>query len=94
MPGYILIIDAMSNRRIHLRAQLDTAAYPVELVESQSEGLVRIRQDSPDVVIVADDLPGLRLRQFCKLLRTSSKTQLTTIVVAVQRENHSAVDCH
>ena len=90
MPGYILIIDAMSNRRIHLRAQLDTAAYPVELVESQSEGLVRIRQDSPDVVIVADDLPGLRLRQFCKLLRTSSKTQLTTIVVAVQRENHSA----
>ena len=90
MPGSVLIIDAMSNRRIQLRSRLDTAAYPVDMAESQAEGLARIRQDPPDVVIIADDLPGLRLRQVCKLLRSNPQTQLTTIVVAVQRENHSA----
>ena len=90
MPGHVLIIDAMSNRRIHLRAQLDTAAYQVDLAGSQAEGLMKIRQDAPDVVIVADDLPGLRLRQFCKALRASPPSQLTTVVVAVRRENHSA----
>ena len=90
MPGYVLIIDALSNRRIHLRAQLDTAAYPVEMAETQTEGLARIRKESPDVVIIADDLPGLRLRQFCKLLRSNPQTQLITVVVAVQKENQSA----
>lgn len=90
MAGHVLIIDALSNRRIHFRAHLDIAAYPVELAETQTEGLLRIQEDPPDVVIVSDDLPGLRLRQFCKTLRTHARTQLTTIVVAVARENHSA----
>lgn len=90
MSGHVLIIDALSNRRIHLRAQLDTAAYAVDLAETQAEGLLKIREDAPDVVIIADDLPGLRLRNFCKTLRAHNKTQLTTIVVAVARENHSA----
>lgn len=90
MPGYVLIIDAMSNRRIHLRSQLDTAAYQVDLAETQAEGLAKIRQDAPDVVIVADDLPGLRLRQFCRALRATPMSQLTTVVVAVRSENHSA----
>lgn len=90
MSGHVLIIDALSNRRIQMRAQLDTAAYAVDLAESQRDGLIRIEADAPDVVIIADDLPGLRLRQFCKTLRAHARTQLTTIVVAVSRENHSA----
>jgi len=90
VSGHVLIIDAMSNRRIRLRAHLDTAAYAVDLAETQTDGLLRIAQDVPDVVIVADDLPGLRLRHFCKLLRANPRTQLTTIIVAVPRENHSA----
>ncbi len=90
MPGHVLIIDALSNRRIQLRAHLDTAAYAVDLAETRQDGLKQIRQDAPDVVIVADDLPDLRLRQFCKALRAHPKTQLSTIVVAVAAENHSA----
>ncbi len=90
MPRSVLIIDAISTRRIHLRAQLDTTAYPVDLAETQSEGLARARKDPPDVVIIADDLPDLRLRQFCKTLRSQKQTQFTTVVVAVQSENQSA----
>lgn len=90
MSGYVLIIDAMSNRRIHLRSRLDTVAYQVDLAETQAEGLAKIRQDAPDVVIIADDLPGLKLRQFCRALRASPVSQLTTVVVAVRSENHSA----
>lgn len=90
MAGHVLIVDASLNRRIHLRAQLDTAAYPVEFAETMTEALLYIQKDPPDVVIIADDLPGLRLRHVCKLLRTRPQTQLTTIVVAVAHENHSA----
>ncbi|PWL33640.1 MAG: hypothetical protein DCO97_18455, partial [Marivita sp. XM-24bin2] len=90
VTGTVLIIDAMSNRRIHLRAPLDTTAYEVDMAATQAEGLALIRKEAPDVVIIADDLPGLHLRKFCKLLRTKPQTQLTTIVVAVQRENQSA----
>lgn len=90
MSGHVLIIDALSNRRIHLRAQLDTAAYAVDLADTLQDGLMRLQHDPPDVVIFADDLPGLRLRQVCKALRANACTQLTTIVVAVARENHSA----
>lgn len=90
MPGQILIMDALSNRRIHLRAILDTACYDVDQAASQTEGLRRIRTAPPDVVIVAHDLPGLGLQQFCKRLRLDPKTQFTTVIVAVPRENHSA----
>lgn len=90
MQRSVLIIDALSNRRIHLRAKLDTEAYPVDLAETQAEGLALIRKEPPDVVIIAHDLPGLRLRQFCKLMRSNTQTQFTTIVVAVQSENQSA----
>lgn len=90
MSGHVLIIDALTNRRIRLRAQLDTAAYEVEVADNLQEGLNRIQGAPPDVLIVADDLPGLRLRQMCKVLRANRKTQLTTIMVAVAHENHSA----
>ena len=90
MSGHILIIDALSNRRIQMRANLDIAAYAVDLAESRQDGLTQIHQNPPDVVIVADDLPGLRLRHFCKVLRAHTRTQLTSIVVAVSNENHSA----
>lgn len=90
MPGQILIIDALSNRRIQLRALLDTASYDVSLTETQAEALHHIRQTAPDVVIVAHDLPGLKLQPFCKLLRQNPKTQFTSVIVAVPRENHSA----
>ena len=90
MQRSVLIIDAISTRRIHMRAQLDTAAYPVDLADTQTEGLALIRKDPPDVVIIADDLPGLRLRQFCKTLRGNTQTQFTTVVVAVRSENQSA----
>lgn len=90
VTGTVLIIDAMSNRRIHIRARLDTTAYEVDMASTQAEGLALIRKEAPDVLIVADDLPGLRLRKFCKLMRSQPQTQLTTIVVAVQRENQAA----
>ena len=90
MQRSVLIIDAISTRRIHMRAQLDTAAYPVDLADTQTEGLALIRKDPPDVVFIADDLPGLRLRQFCKTLRGNTQTQFTTVVVAVRSENQSA----
>jgi two-component system, cell cycle response regulator len=90
VSGQILIIDALSNRRIHLRAILDTACYDVDQAESQLEGLSRIRSAVPDVVILAHDLPGLKLQQFCKALRHNPKTQFITVMVAVPRENHSA----
>ncbi|MCI5111727.1 MAG: diguanylate cyclase [Marivita sp.] len=80
----------MSHRRIQMRAKLDTTAYPVDLAESLAEGLTLIRKEAPEVVILAHDLPGLRLRQFCKLMRSTPSTQGTTLVVAVQRENQSA----
>ena len=90
MSGHVLIIDALSNRRIQLQALMDAACYRLDQAESQMDGLSRIKSDPPDVVIVAHDLPGLRLPQFCKALRLSPATRLTTVLVAVPSENHSA----
>lgn len=93
MPGRILIIDALTNRRIHLRARLDPASCDIALAESRSEAMAMLRDAVPDIIIVADDLPGLKLQQFCKALRLDPKTQFVTVMVAVPRENHSARIC-
>ncbi|SHH93555.1 response regulator receiver modulated diguanylate cyclase [Marivita hallyeonensis] len=62
----------------------------VDHAERQLDGLSQIRATPPDVVIIAHDLPGLKLASFCKLLRANPKTQLTAVLVAVPTENHSA----
>lgn len=90
MSGHVLIIDAMSNRRIQMQAVLDTACYRLSLAETQLDGLSRIKADLPDVVIVAHDLPGLKLVKFCQLLRDTPALQFISVVVAVPRENQSA----
>lgn len=90
MSGHVLIIDAMSNRRIQMQAVLDTACYKLCFAESQLEGLSRIKDDTPDIVIIAHDLPGLKLPKFCRLLRQAPELQLISVIVAVPRENQSA----
>jgi len=90
VSGHVLIIDAMSNRRIQMQAVLDTACYKLCFAESQLEGLSRIKDDVPDVVILAHDLPGLKLPKFCRLLRENPALQLISVIVAVPRENQSA----
>ncbi|MFP7569943.1 diguanylate cyclase [Marivita sp. S2033] len=90
MSGHVLIIDAQTNRRIQLSAQVKVACDDVALAETPTGGMAQIRQRAPGVVIIAHDLPGLKLRQFCRTLRAQTQTQLTTIIVAVPCENHSA----
>ncbi|MFP7674306.1 diguanylate cyclase [Marivita sp. S0852] len=90
MAGHVLIIDALSNRRIQLCAQLDREVYAVEVAATLLEGLTRIQENPPEIAILAYDLPGLKLPQLCKKLRSNTQTQLTTVVVAVPCENHSA----
>lgn len=90
MAGHVLIIDAMSNRRIQMQAVLDSACYKLSFAESQLDGLSRIKSDVPDVVIVAHDLPGLKLVKFCRVLRSDPALQLISVIVAVPRENQSA----
>lgn len=90
MSGHVLIIDALSNRRIQLHAQLDTVSYDVDLAETQKDALSSINRTVPDVIFIANDLPGLNLPGFCKSLRANTKTQLVSIIVAVPHENHSA----
>ena len=90
MSGHVLIIDAMSNRRIRMQAVLDTACYKLSFAETQLDGLSQIKSDVPDVVIIAHDLPGLKLVKFCQLLRDAPALQFISVVVAVPRENQSA----
>ena len=90
MAAHILFIDALSNRRIQMRAKLGTQAFNVTFAETLLEGLARIREAPPDIVILAYDLPGLKLPKLCRLLRSKRETQLVSIIVAVPCENHSA----
>nr|WP_283254989.1 diguanylate cyclase [Marivita sp. GX14005] len=85
-----MILDAQTTRRIRLQAQVKTVCDTVALVETGTDALAQIRKTAPDVVIVAHDLPELKLNRFCKALRANPQTQLTTIIVAVPSENHSA----
>ena len=90
MAGHVLIIDALSNRRIQLQAQIGSACFTLTHSETLRDGLSRIQHDPPDVVIIAQDLPGLNLRTFCQTLRRSPKSQMITVIVAVTSENQSA----
>ena len=90
MFGHVLIIDAMSNRRIQLRASLGTRCENVVLADCYADGVKSRQSNPPDVLIIGQDTPGLDLARLCRSLKARSDTQMVRVIVAVSSETASA----
>ncbi len=74
MQGKILIIDGISTNRIVLKVKLTAAFYQVAQAGTLHEALKAIREDPPDLVLTAINLPDATAAELCGHLRATPAT--------------------
>ena len=85
MPTKILLIEDDENISELIRYNLVHADYEVETVSDGEEGLLRAREETPDVILLDWMLPNLSGIEICRRLRRSRETANTPIIMLTAR---------
>ncbi|HOJ09714.1 MAG TPA: response regulator [Clostridiales bacterium] len=77
----ILIIDDTELIVKIIKDILETADYNVISASSGEEGLIKVEQEKPDLVILDVVLPGMDGFQVCRMLRNDDRNNLMPIII-------------
>ena len=68
---------------------LQKAGYRVEIASSGDEVIARVRQESPDLLLLDLMLPGMDGLEICRTLRGDARTALVPIIMVTARAEDS-----
>jgi two-component system phosphate regulon response regulator PhoB len=89
MRPRILIVEDEEALVTLLRYNLEAAGYEVDTVARGDEADVRLKESTPDVVILDWMLPGLSGIELCRRLRTRPETKALPIIMLTARGEES-----
>jgi two-component system phosphate regulon response regulator PhoB len=89
MKPRILIVEDEEALVTLLRYNLEAAGYDVDTVTRGDEADVRLKESTPDVVILDWMLPGLSGIELCRRLRTRPETKTLPIIMLTARGEES-----
>jgi DNA-binding response OmpR family regulator len=81
----ILVVDDDLNFARALDLYLRKAGYEVVVAPSGSEGLVKVAQDRPDVVILDVMMPDMDGYEMCRRLRSNPETARLPVLMFTAR---------
>jgi len=79
--GRILVIDDEPQIRRIMRTTLITAGYEVDDAKSAEEGLLKVREFRPDLVLLDINLPGMGGLAACRELRADQNVAIIMLTV-------------
>jgi two-component system phosphate regulon response regulator PhoB len=89
MPAKILVIEDEEALAEVLRYNLDHDGYEVETVVRGDDADTRLKEDSPDLIILDWMLPGLSGIELCRRLRARPETKHMPIIMLTARGEES-----
>jgi len=89
MNPNILIVEDEEALTLLLRYNLEAAGYDVESVARGDEADLRLRESTPDLVILDWMLPGVSGIELCRRLRSRPETRQLPIVMLTARGEES-----
>jgi two-component system phosphate regulon response regulator PhoB len=89
MNPSILIVEDEEALTLLLRYNLEAAGYDVESVARGDEADLRLRESTPDLVILDWMLPGVSGIELCRRLRSRPETRQLPIVMLTARGEES-----
>ena len=79
--GRMLVVDDDPRNRRLLESYLQTAGYDVSTAEGGQQGLDRIREQRPDVVLLDVMMPGMTGYQVCEKIKADPTTRLCQVML-------------
>jgi two-component system phosphate regulon response regulator PhoB len=89
MNASILIVEDEEALTLLLRYNLETQGYEVETIARGDEADTRLKEGTPDLVILDWMLPGLSGIELCRRLRTRPETRQLPIIMLTARGEES-----
>ena len=90
MNASILIVEDEEALTLLLRYNLETQGYEVETIARGDEADTRLKEGTPDLVILDWMLPGLSGIELCRRLRARPETRQLPIIMLTARGEESA----
>ncbi len=89
MTARILVVEDESALSTLLRYNLEAQGYEVEAVARGDEADIRLKEDTPDLVILDWMLPGISGIELCRRLRARPETSEVPIIMLTARGEES-----
>ena len=89
MTPRILIVEDEEALTLLLRYNLEAARYAVDTAKRGDEAEIKLRESTPDLVILDWMLPGLSGIELCRRLRAQSQTRQLPIIMLTARGEES-----
>ena len=89
MTPRILIVEDEEALSLLLRYNLEAARYAVDTAKRGDEAEIKLRESTPDLVILDWMLPGLSGIELCRQLRAQSQTRQLPIIMLTARGEES-----
>ncbi len=89
MTPRILIVEDEEALSLLLRYNLEAARYAVDTAKRGDEAEIKLRESTPDLVILDWMLPGLSGIELCRRLRAQSETRQLPIIMLTARGEES-----
>jgi len=89
MTPRILIVEDEEALSMLLRYNLEAARYAVDTAKRGDEAEIKLRESTPDLVILDWMLPGLSGIELCRRLRAQSETRQLPIIMLTARGEES-----
>ena len=89
MNPHILIVEDEEALTLLLRYNLEAAGYEVDTVARGDEADLKLKEGTPDLVILDWMLPGLSGIELCRRLRAQPETRQLPIIMLTARGEES-----
>ena len=89
MSARILIVEDEEPLALLLRYNLEAEGYEVETVARGDEADTRLKESTPDLIVLDWMLPGLSGIELCRRLRTAPATRTLPIIMLTARGEES-----
>jgi signal transduction histidine kinase len=85
MERRILVVEDSPTQAEHVRLILEGRGYTVEVARNGREGLARVRESRPDLVISDVNMPEMDGYEFCRAVKGSAATRRIPFVLLTER---------
>jgi diguanylate cyclase (GGDEF)-like protein len=87
MPEKILVVDDDTSVREEVADMLDEVGYQVIVGSDGNDALAKVRDESPDLIVMDVEMPGMGGREACRIIKGNKRFGFIPIILVTARDD-------